>query len=108
VPVYMIIEIEITDHATYSEYVEKVQAVVEAYGGRYLVRGGRATSLSGGWHPERIIVIEFESSDQMRTCFASTEYLELAPLRERSTASRAVVVDGYIPPERGPVGSARG
>lgn len=98
-PVYMIIEIEIKDHEAYSQYVDRVQAVVEAHGGRYLVRGGTATSLSGDWHPERIIVIEFETHDQLQMCFASAEYRELAPLRERSTTSRAIVVDGYVRPE---------
>ena len=92
--VYMIIEIKVKDAGMYAEYVENVRAIVEKHGGRYLVRGGAVTPLSGDWNPERMIVIEFETVEQVRRCFGSPEYLELAPVRERSAASRAIVVDG--------------
>ncbi len=92
--VYMIIDIEVRDAHLYARYVDGVRAVVEAHGGRYLVRGGAVKPVSGDWNPERVIVIEFESSEQVRRCFSSAEYLELAPLREQSTVSRAIVVDG--------------
>jgi uncharacterized protein (DUF1330 family) len=92
--VYMIIEIKVKDAEVYAEYVENVRAVVEEHGGRYLVRGGVVTPLSGDWNPERMIVIEFETAEQVRRCFNSAEYLELAPLREQSAVSRAIVVDG--------------
>jgi uncharacterized protein (DUF1330 family) len=74
--------------------VDNVRAVVERYGGRYLVRGGNVTPLSDDWHPERVIIIEFETAEQVQRCFDSPEYLELAPLRKRSAVSRAIVVDG--------------
>ena len=47
--VYMIVEIEVVDRETYAEYMEKVPATVEKYGGRYIVRGGVVTPLTGGW-----------------------------------------------------------
>jgi uncharacterized protein (DUF1330 family) len=94
VSVYMIVEIKVEDEWLYTEYVEKVRAIVEEHGGRYLVRGGVVTPVSGDWNPERMIVIEFESAEQVQRCFNSPEYLELALLREQSAASRAIVVDG--------------
>lgn len=98
-PVYMIIEVEVKNKELYSKYVERVPEVIDKYGGRYLVRGGKVTPLSGNWHPERMVLIAFETIEQLRKCFKSTEYLELAPLREQSTSSRSIVVDGYLPPE---------
>ena len=92
--VFLIIEIQVRDEILYSQYVERVPAVVGRYGGRYLARGGTVTPLAGGWNPERIIVIEFESVARVQQCFASPEYLELAPLREQSTASRVILVEG--------------
>ena len=94
-PVYMIIEITITDPEVYSRYVAGVFDIVSAHGGRYLVRGGKITPLLGNWQPERIILIEFDSMAQVETCFGSAEYLELAPLREQATTSRAIIVEGY-------------
>jgi uncharacterized protein (DUF1330 family) len=97
--VYMIAEIEIKDEQLYAEYIAKVPDVVARYGGRYLVRGGRATPISGGWNPQRIVVLEFPSAAHLRRCFMSKDYLPLAPLREQATNSRAIFVDGCAPPD---------
>ena len=95
----MIIEIKIKNRELYSQYMEKVPEIVEKYGGRYLIRGGKVTALSGHWNPERMIVIAFETVEQLQRCFSSPEYLELAPLREQSAVSKSIIVDGYLPPE---------
>ena len=92
----MIIDVAVEDESVYARYVERVAQVVEAHGGRYLARGGVVTPISGGWTPERVVLIEFGSLEQLKACFASPEYRELAPLREGSTRSRAIVVEGVI------------
>jgi uncharacterized protein (DUF1330 family) len=96
-PVYLIIEIAVKDRKLYEEYVAKVPAIIEGYGGKYLARGGRVTPLMGGWSPERIILIKFESIEKVRSCFQSKEYLEIAPLREQSTTARSIIIEGYPP-----------
>jgi uncharacterized protein (DUF1330 family) len=98
-PVYLIAEVEVVNPELYARYAESVPAIIKKYGGRYLVRGGRVSPMSGDWNPQRLIVMEFESAEQLKRCFASPEYLEILPLREQSTASRAIVVEGYSPPE---------
>ncbi|MBW2331109.1 MAG: DUF1330 domain-containing protein [Deltaproteobacteria bacterium] len=97
--VLMIVEVEITNNEMYSEYVEKVPEIISRYGGRYLVRGGKVTSLTGNWNPERIILIEFETIEHLQRCFESAEYLEIARLREQSTNSKAIILEGYLPPD---------
>ncbi|OQX13941.1 MAG: hypothetical protein BWK80_42325 [Desulfobacteraceae bacterium IS3] len=92
--VYMIIETEVRDKKLYAEYVEKVPAVIEKYGGRHLARDGKITSLSGNWHPERIILLKFETAEALQKCFNSSEYLEIKSLREQSAVSKAIVVEG--------------
>jgi uncharacterized protein (DUF1330 family)/2-polyprenyl-3-methyl-5-hydroxy-6-metoxy-1,4-benzoquinol methylase len=99
--VYMVIEIAVKDPDRYAQYLDRVRPVVEAHGGRYLARGGQVTPMSGGWNPERIVIIAFESLERLRQCFGSLEYRELAPLREASTESRAVVVEGCSSPDKG-------
>jgi uncharacterized protein (DUF1330 family) len=94
-PVYIILDITVMDQGLYEQYVAQVPAVLEQYGGRYLVRGGEAVPLAGDWQPERIVVLEFESSDQAQEYLTSPEYLALAPLREKSIATRAIIVPGY-------------
>ena len=94
-PVYLILDIAVIDHDIYGEFVARVSAVVEQYGGRYLVRGGEVVALAGDWQPERIVVLEFESSDQAQEYLTSPEYLALVPLRQKSITSRAIIVTGY-------------
>ena len=60
-PVYLIIDITIIDQDVYGEFVARVPAVVEQYGGRYLARGGEVSTMVGDWRPERIVLIEFET-----------------------------------------------
>ncbi|MEA2062596.1 MAG: DUF1330 domain-containing protein [Gemmatimonadota bacterium] len=95
-PVFMIIEVEVRNIEMYSEYIEKVPGIISQYGGRYLTRGGKISPLSGNWNPERIVLIEFETIGKLQECFKSTEYLEIAPLREKSTVSKSVIVEGCI------------
>ena len=93
-PVYAIIEIKILDEGPYFEYVKNVRSIVEHYNGRYLVRGGKVTPLFGEWNPERVIVIEFPSMEDLTSCFGSDEYKKVAPLREGSTITRSIIVEG--------------
>ncbi len=90
--VYMIIEVKVADEKLYGEYVAKVPAVIAQFGGKYLARGP-ATPLAGNWKPERIIVIEFESLEQLHKCFASDEYRRIAPLQEQSAIGKSILVE---------------
>jgi uncharacterized protein (DUF1330 family) len=93
-PVFMVIEITVQDAQMYAEYMERVPATVEKYGGRYVVRGGPVTPFTGDWNPERIIILEFPTAEQMQRWNSSPEYLELAPLRMSSTKTRAIALEG--------------
>ena len=90
---FMLIEITVKDAAVYAAYMERVPPVIEQYRGKYLVRSSKVTPNSGGWSPDRIILIEFPSLADLRACFRSPEYSALAPLREQSTSTRSVVIE---------------
>ncbi len=92
--VYMIADIKVTNAGVYRRYVAAVREIVERHGGRYHVRGGKVVPLFGDWRPERVILVEFDSMEQLRVCFGSEEYRRIAPLREQSTMSRSIVVEG--------------
>jgi uncharacterized protein (DUF1330 family) len=92
--VYVVIEIKILDRDMYNEYIAGVPAIVKKYGGQYLARSEQITGLIGDWHPERIILLKFDSREQIREWLSSPEYAEIAPLRTGSTVSRAIAVEG--------------
>ena len=53
------------DRTDYEVYIEKVKPIVEHFGGRYLARTDKVTALSKKWNPERVVLIEWESWEQM-------------------------------------------
>jgi uncharacterized protein (DUF1330 family) len=106
--VYAIIEITIEDNETYLEYVKTVRSIVEQHHGRHLIRGGTVSPLSGDWRPERLVVIEFPSSTDLRRCFRSPEYKRIASLRECSTTSKVVMVEGFSSCIQDELGTLRG
>jgi uncharacterized protein (DUF1330 family) len=93
--VYAILEIQVKDEAMYSQYKEKAPEIIKKYGGRYLVRGGNVIPVSGGWNPERIVILEFGDMDHLQKFAQSKEYGEILPIREQSTVSKVIIVEGY-------------
>ncbi len=90
----MLIEIKVLGNELYTRYAEKVPEIVKKHGCRYLVRGGKVIPMFGNWNPEKIVLIEFETEEQLRNCFNSAEYLKIAPFRENSTITKSVIVNG--------------
>ena len=90
----MIIQSKIKNAEKYSQYIDQVSPIVEKYGGYYHVRGERIRSFSD-WKPDRVIVIEFQTEEQIQNWLESPEYAAVAPLREEGADAQAIIVDGY-------------
>ncbi len=91
---YVIVDIEITDPVRYEDYKKLAAPTVAAYGGKYVVRGGRAEPLEGNRTPGRVVVLEFPSFDRAKEWWASEEYAEAKGLRHASALSEMILVDG--------------
>ena len=91
---YLIGDIEVHDPAAYETYRQQVPATIAAHGGRYLVRGGAAATLSGAWIPKRMVVLEFPTRAQFEAWWNSPEYQPLRALRESASTGSLVVVEG--------------
>ena len=96
--VHVIIDIKVLNKEMYGEYVKKVPQIVKKFGGRYLVRGGKITTISGTWHPERVILLEFDNAAQVHNWLTSREYAEVAALRENSAISNAIIIEAGVLP----------
>jgi len=94
VPAYFIVEVEVTDPAAYERYKPLAGASVARHGGKFLVRGGRAETLEGGWEPKRIVVLEFPSMEAARRFYDSPDYQEALKLRLAASRSKAILVEG--------------
>ena len=93
-PAFVIVEIEVHDPEAYENYKSLVPASVEAYGGRFIARGGATESLEGDWAPERIVVLEFPSLERARQWWASPEYSDAKAIRMRAAQTRMIATEG--------------
>ena len=93
-PAYLFANVEVTDAAGYEQYRQRVSATIEAYGGRYLVRGGATEVLEGDWMPKRLVILEFADLAHLNAWYRSPEYKPLIDLRQRTAKSTLVAVEG--------------
>ena len=91
---YIIVSIKVQDPVRYEAYKSMVPPSLAPYGGKFIVRGGKLETLEGGWSPERFVIIEFPSADQAKSWWGSTEYAEAKALRQATSASEMIVVEG--------------
>ena len=91
---YVIAEVNITNPEGYKEYAAVVPATIEKYGGRFLVRGGKAQGLEGEWPECRRVIIEFPSADAARRWFDSPEYEKPMALRRANSEGRLLLIEG--------------
>jgi uncharacterized protein (DUF1330 family) len=93
-PAYIVADIEIVDHEAFADYRERVPAVIAAYGGRYLVRGGASEVVEGAWQPRRMVILEFPTMASLKSFVDSPEYRPLRAIRERAAKTNMVVLEG--------------
>ena len=91
---YVIVEIDITDPIGYEEYKKQAAATVHKYGGKYIVRGGKTEVLEGDWHPNRLVVLQFESMQRAKKWLHCEEYREPRKMRHRTAKTKMVLVEG--------------
>jgi uncharacterized protein (DUF1330 family) len=91
---YIIVDVKVHDAKLYEEYKGQVQATLDRYNGRFLVRGGDPELLEGDWNPSRVVVLEFPSVDDARAWWSSEEYAEPKALRQRSAVTQMILVKG--------------
>ncbi len=91
---YIIVEIDVHDPVGYEEYKKLAGATVQAYGGKYIVRGGQTEVLEGDRQPKRIVVLEFESMARAKEWLNCEEYREPRKMRHRTAKTNMILVEG--------------
>ena len=92
---YVVVDMKITDPERYKAYMAAAPAAVAAFGGEYLVRGGRHETLEGDWRPARIAMLRFPSLEQAQAFYDSENYRAARALRAGTTEYfNMIVVEG--------------
>ena len=96
---YLVVESNVTDPEAFKRYMAAAPAVVKAFGGEYLVRGGRMEVQEGDWHPPRMTVLRYPSFEQAKAMYDSPAYVHARSLRQGATACfNMVLVEGVDAP----------
>jgi uncharacterized protein (DUF1330 family) len=82
-----------------AEYLARIDATLEPFGGRFLVHGARAEVVEGPWQGD-LVVIGFPDLAGARAWYSSAAYREIVGLRTGSSTGWAVLVEGVTGPHR--------
>jgi uncharacterized protein (DUF1330 family) len=80
-----------------AQYSVKVREIVEASGGRYLLRHRSVRVLEGQWRPEYMTLIEFDSMYSLLEFYESAEYRPWLELRKNAGEGSLVIVEDGPP-----------
>ena len=78
-----------------SGYLDAAMRTAGEHGGEYIARGGAMTVLEGDWDPERMVIIQFPTMDDLRKWYESVEYQKWAKVRQQyAPGSKLVTLEG--------------
>lgn len=92
---YLIAHITVRDPERYKEYVALDTPVVERFGGRFVVRGGRSETVEGE-SLSRHVVVEFPDYETAMAFYNSADYQKAAEIRRATADSQLIVVEGHV------------
>jgi uncharacterized protein (DUF1330 family) len=81
------------------EYLQKIDATLEPFGGRFIVHGGDLEVIENEW-PGHLIVIEFPDLEDARGWYNSPAYRRILRLRTDNSHADVVLVDGVRHPHK--------
>ena len=90
---YWIGMVDVTDEASYPQYIAANRAAFDKYGARFLARGGQGEVFEGP-AATRLVVIEFDSYQTALDCFHSPEYQAALKLRQAYSKAHFAIVEG--------------
>jgi len=74
------------------EYLERIDATLAPYSGRFLLHGEKPEVVEGSLEQD-VIVIEFPDIDHARQWYRSPDYQAILPLRTRNAVGTVFLVD---------------
>ncbi|MFL2771446.1 MAG: DUF1330 domain-containing protein [Rhodospirillaceae bacterium] len=98
---YILIEHEVPTRAiidVLKPYSLVTRPLLELYGGKFIVSGGKnRETLEGEWLPPFMVILEFPSYEKARAFYYSEEYQAVLSIRlEALKGSRAILVEGRM------------
>ena len=92
---YVIAQMSVVNQEGYLAYARQVPSTLDAFGGRFLVRGGEATTMDGQPKGPRNVVIEFPSLKAAQDWYNSPAYQAIVPGRLDNADGCLITVEGF-------------
>ena len=83
-------------HPDVLDYIERIQATLDPFSGRFIVHGPTVETKEGEW-PGTVVIIEFPSVDDARAWYDSPAYQEILPQRTDHIDGEAIIFEGVEP-----------
>jgi uncharacterized protein (DUF1330 family) len=84
---------KIDNQEALSRYAEKAKKIIESFGGKALVRGGKYITFDGDDFI-RTVIWEFQNIDIATKCHESKDYQEAWSLAKNTTTRDLVIIEG--------------
>jgi len=101
-PAYIVAEVTVSDPERFRAYQDLARPAVERYGGTFTASSTDVRPLEGGWRPQRIVVVGFESLERCRAFYDSPEYQAAIQARMGAAQLQIIAVEGVARPAPGP------
>lgn len=85
-------QVTVSDADEYAKYAKRAGPVMRAFGGEFIVRGGRFVQLEGQGHA-RHVVARFPSVEEAEKCYHSAEYQEALEFAKGVSIRDLVIVE---------------
>jgi uncharacterized protein (DUF1330 family) len=83
---------EVTMGPAIVEYLERIDATLAPFGGRFVVHGGKVERLEGQWRGD-LIVIGFPDRAHAQGWYRSPAYQAILPLRTANSVGDVILID---------------
>ncbi len=90
---YIIGHITVNNAEAYQEYIIRDTPLIQAHGGKPIVRGGTSEMPEGAQYA-RHVIFEFPDYESAKTLYYDPEYQEVARIRRENATSMIVLVEG--------------
>ena len=92
---FLLVDVDIHNIEEYKKYLEKVKPMVEKFGGKYLIKGGKIDAKETDlWKPKRIVLVKFPNKSSALKWYNSEEYRALKHLRLNNASSNILFIEG--------------
>lgn len=95
---YWVARVDVHNPDGYQPYAAANPGIFKKFGGRFVIRAGKAESLEGQ-NRTRTVVIEFPDYATAMACYNSPEYQENIKRRLPHSSADLVIVEGYDGPQ---------